>query len=71
MQQQAWEDCRRYPAFANAAGTKVRGLLSLMDVVLYNVPGYRSEYFGSLVYVHDLSDVACMGAWLLTNIIVA
>ena len=68
VQLQAWEDCTKYPAFARAAGTKVGGLLSWMDVVLYNVPGYRSEYFGSLKYVHDLSDAACMGAWLLMNI---
>ena len=68
VQLQAWEDCTKYPAFARAARTKVGGLLSWMDVVLYNVSGYRSEYFGCLSYVHNLSDAACMGAWLLMNI---
>lgn len=47
MPLQAMEECGQYPAFARAAGTKVGGLLSWMDVVLYNVPGYRSEYLAA------------------------
>ncbi len=45
MELQAWEECQEYPAIFKAAGTKVGGLLTFVDVVLYNVPGYRSEYF--------------------------
>lgn len=42
---QAWEQCKEYPAIFKAAGTKVGGLLCFVDVVLYNVSGYKSEYF--------------------------
>ncbi len=56
----AWEECEEFQATFKAACIKSGGLLTFVDVVLYNVPGYGSEYFRQRGFPGELENFGSM-----------